>query len=108
MVKKVFISQPMNGESDDEIIALRDRIMSKMPALTGEDVEFREIPSFFQRDKMRGMNAVRMLGMAIELLSDADVAVFAPGWQYARGCRIENRIAKDYSIPVIELDESDI
>ena len=39
----------------------------------------------------------------IEFLAKADVAIFAPGWQNARGCRIEHQCAEDYGIPVMEV-----
>ena len=46
-----------------------------------------------------------LLGRAadIEFLAKADVAIFAPGWKNARGCRIEHQCAEDYGIPVMEV-----
>lgn len=41
------------------------------------------------------------LGKSLELLSTADIAYFAPGWNEARGCRIENQCAKEYGIEKI-------
>jgi hypothetical protein len=43
------------------------------------------------------------LARSIEFLAKADVAVFAPGWEYARGCRIERQCAEEYGIPVMEV-----
>lgn len=43
------------------------------------------------------------LARSIEFLAKADVAIFAPGWQNARGCRIEHQCAEDYGIPVMEV-----
>ena len=42
------------------------------------------------------------LGKSLELLSTADIAYFAKGWENARGCRIENTCAIEYGITVIE------
>lgn len=36
------------------------------------------------------------LAKSIELLDKADAVVFMPGWQQARGCRIEETCAKEY------------
>ena len=33
----------------------------------------------------------------------ADFAVFAPGWQDYRGCRIEHDAAVAYGIPIVEV-----
>jgi hypothetical protein len=45
---------------------------------------------------------VPFLGKSLELLSTADIAYFAKGWENARGCRIENTCAIEYGIAVIE------
>ena len=39
------------------------------------------------------------LGRAIMLLSKADVAYFAPGWEHSRGCQIEVACCDAYGIP---------
>ena len=36
------------------------------------------------------------LGKSLELLSTADIAYFAKGWEEARGCRIEHECAEEY------------
>lgn len=42
------------------------------------------------------------LAKSLEILSTADVAVFAKDWKKYRGCKIENTCAKEYGIEVIE------
>ena len=42
------------------------------------------------------------LGKSLELLAQADVVYFAPGWADARGCRIEHLCAVEYGIDRIE------
>ena len=39
---------------------------------------------------------------SLKLLSGADVAYFAEGWEDARGCRIEHECAVEYGITTIE------
>lgn len=89
---KIFISQPMKGRTDEEIMQERADIMAKW---TNKSVEF--IDSFFYEP---GKNFTDSLGKSISLMSDADLVVFAPGWENARGCRIEHQVARDYGIQV--------
>lgn len=44
-MKKLFISQPMRGKSDDEILAVREQAIMSVENLLGEPVEV--IESFF-------------------------------------------------------------
>jgi hypothetical protein len=48
-------------------------------------------------------NAVFMLGKSIQLMSEAELVVFANNWEEARGCMIEYETAKRYNIPHIYL-----
>lgn len=99
MSKKLFISQPMRGKSDEEILAERQKAIESAERQLGEPVEV--IDSFFQ-SAPADARPLWFLGKSIELLSTADVAYFAKGWEDARGCRIENECAIQYGITVIE------
>ena len=93
-MKKLFISQPMRGRTDEEILAARaDAIQVAKDAL-GEDVEV--LDSFFQ--DLSGASPLQHLGRAIALMAEADVVYFAPGWQTARGCCVEHECARQYGI----------
>lgn len=97
-MKKLFISQPMHGKTDEEILAERaDAVQTAQDAL-GEEVEV--IDSFFGTSDMS--HALEYLGESLKLLSKADIAYFAPGWQEARGCKIEHACADAYGIRHIE------
>lgn len=98
-MKKLFISQPMRGKTDAEILAARERAIESAKRNLGEDVEV--IDSFFQ-NAPADAKPLWFLGKSLELLSTADVAYFVPGWEDARGCRIENTCAIEYGITVIE------
>ena len=98
-MKKLFISQPMNGKSDEEILAVREKAIESAKRHLGEEVEV--IDSFFQ-NAPADARPLWFLGKSLELLSTADVAFFAKGWEEARGCRIENTCAIEYGITVIE------
>ena len=98
-MKKLFISQPMRGKTDEEILAVREKAIASAERELGEKVEV--IDSFFQNAPAEA-KPLWFLGKSLELLSTADVAYFAPGWEDARGCRIENTCAIEYGIIVIE------
>ena len=98
-MKKLFISQPMKGKSDEDILAEREKAIHEAEELLGEPVEV--IDSFFQSAPV-GAKPLWFLGKSLELLSGADVAYFANGWQDARGCKIEHTCAVEYGISRIE------
>lgn len=99
-MKKVFISQPMAGKSEEEIVSERVILIEKAKAHFGEvDV----IDSYIPEAPKSKNEALYKLGKSLCMLAEADVAVFAKGWDKARGCRIENQAAIDYGIDVIEV-----
>lgn len=98
-MKKLFISQPMRGKTDEEILAERKKAIESAERNLGEPVEV--IDSFFQ-NAPADARPLWFPGKSLELLSTADIAYFAKGWEDARGCRIENQCAIEYGIEVIE------
>lgn len=97
-MKKLFISQPMRGKTDEQIQMERGRLHS-----IAEDVywgELEVIDSFFRHS--RSGNRVKDLGRSIEKLSGADVAIFGAGWEDFDGCCIEHEVCRRYCIPMIE------
>lgn len=98
-MKKLFISQPMRGKTDEEILAERKKAIESAERNLGEPVEV--IDSFFQ-NAPADARPLWFLGKSLELLSTADIAYFAKGWEDARGYRIENQCAIEYGIEVIE------
>ena len=93
-MKKVFISQPMNGRTDTEIKAERERIVNELVNCLGEEIEV--IDSFFDDKHLNPSKnrELQHLGKSIELMADADIVYFASGWEKARGCVIERECAK--------------
>lgn len=100
-MKKLFISQPMRGKTDEEILIARKEIAKKAEQVIGEPVEVLE--SFFGDFKPEGNIPLAYLGKSISLLAEADVAYFGPGWKEARGCKIEHECAREYGIERIEV-----
>lgn len=98
-MKKLFISQPMKGKTDQEILKEREAAIAKAEEVCREDMEV--IDSFFQ-SAPADARPLWFLGKSLELLSTADIVYFAPGWKDARGCRIEHTCAMEYGIHTIE------
>ena len=92
---KVFISQPMNGKTNEEIKAERERAIAKIEKRLGEKVEV--IDSFFE-DAPHDAKPLWFLGKSLQLLATAYIAYFCYGWENARGCRIEYNCANEYGI----------
>lgn len=97
-MKKLFISQPMRGKTDEEILATREKAIKRAEKQVGEPVEV--IDSFFQQ-ALVDANPLWCLGESIKLLGEADVAYFVKGWDEARGCKIENVCAIEYGIETV-------
>lgn len=97
-MKKLFISQPMKGKTDKEILEVREKAIKNAEEKLGESIEV--IDSFFQ-GAPADARPLWFLSKSLELLSTADVAFFAKGWDEARGCKIENLCAIEYGIDVV-------
>lgn len=99
-MKKLFISQPMNGRTEKEILAAREKAIQSAERHIGEKVEV--IDSYFEDyNPENGCIPLKYLAKSLELLADADVAYFDSGWDSARGCKIEHQCAIEYGIEVI-------
>lgn len=96
---KIFISQPIHGRSDEDIRQERDMVMEKLREKYGEDAPVTELHSLFKAGT--DLSALSCLGRSLELMGQADAAVFCQGWQDARGCRLENMCAVEYGVPII-------
>lgn len=95
---KVFISQPMNGLADEEIMRERERAIRAAARNLG-DIEV--LDSVFE-DVPEDATPLWYLGQSILVLAQADVAYFVRGWETARGCLIEHECAARYGISTTE------
>ncbi len=94
-IKYLFISQPMSGLTNDEILNVRQKatqfISDKYP-----DNDILVLPSYKEQpdNTYNATSAVNLLGNAISLMAKANVIYFVPGWQKSKGCQIENEVAR--------------
>ena len=96
---KLFISQPMRGRTDAEILAERNAAIEAVKKKLGDDVE--PIDSFFETAPHEA-KPLWFLSKSIELLAEADAAYFCDGWESARGCRIEHMCAVAYGLNIFK------
>lgn len=108
---KLFISQPMQNKSPEEISTEKQKcidyfqeLITKLNKIFNEPVDFEIINSYIEEQPSSDVQSSELwyLGKSLELLSTADIIVFAKGWRKARGCRIEYKCAEDYKITILE------
>ena len=92
-MKKLFISQPMNGRSNRAIKEERQAF-----------IDYYEHLGWYVIDSILNMgpaNAIEYLAESIKLMNDADAVLMMKGWEKARGCRIEHEVAVLYGKEII-------
>jgi hypothetical protein len=93
-MKKVFVSQPMKGKTEEGILSERSKALEQLKNSIGE---FELIDTYFA--DFNG-NRLQFLGKSIsEGLALADVALFIGDWENFDGCRCEHFIAAQYKVP---------
>lgn len=95
---KIFISQPMNGKTTEEIENERNYIIGRLSTQFARENEYIEIIDSFFKDAPHDTKPLWYLGESIKLMSEADIVFFCNGWQTARGCQIEHDCALEYGI----------
>lgn len=97
---KVMISQPMNGRNQEEIKKERQDIIEKF-----NKMHIEVINTLFEEEAPDNCNvAVYYLGKSISAMKDIDAIYMCDNWLNARGCRIENRVAREYGIKILDKD----
>lgn len=101
-MKKLFISCPMKGRTEEAIRKSMEFMHDYAELVTGEPLEVIESYSEGQVGFAKHPS-VLSLGRSIELMADADYVV-GIGWsEVYRGCVIEREVAQRYGIPFIQV-----
>lgn len=103
IMRRLFVSQPMRGKTQEEIIEARDKAVKKLSLILDE--EFEVVDSYFTEDEPKDVKSsgVYWLGKSLELLSKCDLALFIDDWWEYRGCRIEREVGREYGIEILEI-----
>ena len=97
---KVFISQPPERKTTDGLREEEARIVSKLKERYDEDIE---VVSASAISTSAEGNPLYVLAKAIEALSTADIAIFAPGWSKQMSVEIDT--ARTYGVPIVDYDD---
>ena len=111
MHKNIFISQPMSGKSEEEILATRQKEIEKIHQLFDADgVEINIIASYiddatrkhFKEHVSDNINwDIFWLSQSLERLAMADMIWLCEGWEYSKGCNVELECAIQYGVCVV-------
>lgn len=111
MYKNIFISQPMTGKSEEEILATRQKEIEKIHQLFDADgVEINIIASYiddatrkhFKKYVSDDINwDIFWLSQSLERLAMADMIWLCDGWEYSNGCNIELECATRYGVGIM-------
>ena len=97
MKKKLFISCPMKGRTEENI----KKSMKKMHQIAEIifEQELEVIPTYIEDTPPENNNqAVWYLGKAIQLLAEADFFIGVAQTELYGGCKIESEVARVYGI----------
>ena len=111
MYKNIFISQPMTGRSEEEILATRQREIEKIhQRFDADGVEINIIASYiddatrkhFKEHVSDDINwDIFWLSQSLERLAMADIIWLCDGWEYSNGCNIELECATRYGVGIM-------
>lgn len=111
MYKNIFISQPMTGRSEEEILATRQKEIEKIhQRFDADGVEINIIASYiddatrkhFKEHVSDDINwDIFWLSQSLERLAMADIIWLCDGWEYSNGCNIELECATRYGVGIM-------
>lgn len=88
---KLMISQPMRGKTNEQIREERAELVKQL-----EEQGHEVVDTVFENAPADEDVAIYCLSQSIRYIGKVDGVVFMPGWQQARGCRIEYDVAISY------------
>lgn len=102
-MKKLFVSVPMKGRTEDEIKASIQKMKKIAEIYEGEELEL--IDSYIEDNPPKDNNqAIWFLGKSLEKLAEADVFIgIEDVWDWNR-CYVEQEVANRYRIKVYRVN----
>ena len=114
MYKNIFISQPMSGKSEEEILATRQKEIEKIHQFFDADGEQVNIIDSYIDDATRNEFQGRMgdainwdiywLSQSLQKLALADTIWLCDGWGHSKGCNVELECATQYGLDIVYSD----
>lgn len=106
-MKKVFISQPFSGRTEEEIFKQRGEIISYLKSVIGDE-ELYVFDQYHQTEAPSESGSLFYLGNDIHMMSLADIIVFSSDWESAHGCKVERFVAREYGFMTIDVPNKPI
>ena len=104
-MKKIMISQPMNGLTEEQITNAQNKFLEYAKKENFEVVNTYFKNEWYSNESMSSRGVIQIplcfLAKSIENMSLCHKAYFAKGWENARGCKIEHEIALQYGLSII-------
>lgn len=104
-MKKIMISQPMNGFTEEQITNAQNKFLEYAKKENLEVVNTYFQDDRYSQDFMSSRDVVQIpvyfLAKSLEYMSKCSIVYFAKGWENARGCKIEHEVALQYGMEII-------
>ena len=102
-MKKLFVSVPMKGRTEEEIRESIDKMKKIAEVYVGEELEL--IDSYIEDNPPQNNNqAIWYLSKSIEKLANADIFIgITDTWDW-NGCYVEEEVARRYGIKSYRVD----
>lgn len=100
---KIFMSQPMNGRTEEEVFEEREKYIEIFKAENPMFENAELIDNYHKPHAPENPTRLWFLGDSLQLMGTSDVVVFVPGWRKSNGCRVEMFCCKVYKIPYIKM-----
>lgn len=101
-MKKVMISQPMNGLTDEEITNVKLKATEEL-----SKKHYVVVDSLFTGSEecdwadTQHNTPIAYLALSLKKMAEVDAVYFCEGWSKARGCVIEHEVAKNYGLEIL-------
>lgn len=113
-MKKLFISCPMNGRTEEAIKKSMELMHKEAERIFGKELEV--IPTYIEEDPPKEIlgktnihsRRIWYLGKSIELLAKADYFIGVSDSARFESCNFEKTIAEQYGIKIAVLDIADV
>lgn len=101
--QRLFISLPMRGRSDNDILEDMHKIHKAVEAAYGHEFELIDTLSNEPQPETMPYSPTWYLGESVQKLGSANLVALHPDWRSAMGCCVELLTACFYNIPYVEL-----
>lgn len=101
---KAMISQPMAGFTKEEILKVKEEAVEFL-----KEHDYEIVNTFFDEEWKEELEhnkdvvnvPLKYLAKSLDTMATCEVVYFCPGWEKARGCKIEHEVAQAYGLNII-------